>query len=123
MEIGVPRYIVSYGGTQFTSHEFKDFTRMWVYSMESHHPPMQSNVQAEHFVKTIKNSLTNAMEVREDLHLAILSYITTSLNHSLPLPAELLNSRKFRCSDVDVPRGMSAHIWVCVNKVFLKRFS
>ena len=33
----------------------------------------------------------------EDLHLAILSYITTPLNHSLPSPTELLNSRKFRC--------------------------
>ena len=58
---------------------------------------MQSNGQAECFVQTIKNSLTKAMEGGEDLHLAILSYITTPLNHSLPSPAELLNSRKFRC--------------------------
>ena len=29
--------------------------------------------------------------------MAILSYITTPLNHSLPSPAELLNSTKFRC--------------------------
>ena len=58
---------------------------------------MQSNGQAEWFVQTIKNSLTKAMEGGEDLHLAIVSYITTPLNHSLPLPAEILNSRKFRC--------------------------
>ena len=57
----------------------------------------QSNGQAEHFVQTIKNSLTKAMEGGEDPHLAILSYITTPLNHSLPSPAELLNSRKYRC--------------------------
>ena len=37
------------------------------------------------------------MEGGEDLHLAILSYITTLLNHSLPPLAELLKSRKFRC--------------------------
>ena len=37
------------------------------------------------------------MEGGEDPHLAVLSYITTPLNHSLPSPAELLNSRKFRC--------------------------
>ena len=37
------------------------------------------------------------MEGGEDPHLAALSYITTPLNHSLPFPAELLNSRKFRC--------------------------
>ena len=42
IEIGVPRCIVSDSGTQFTSQEFKDFTRLWVYSTESHHPPMYS---------------------------------------------------------------------------------
>ena len=33
----------------------------------------------------------------EDPHLAILTYATTPLNHSLPSPAELLNSRRYRC--------------------------
>ena len=37
------------------------------------------------------------MEGGEDPHLAILSYLTTPLNHSLPSPAALLNSRKLRC--------------------------
>ena len=55
---------------------------------------VQSNGQAECFVQTIKNSLTKAMEGGEDLHLAILSYITTPLNNSLSSPAELLNSRR-----------------------------
>ena len=97
-EIGVPRCIVSDGGTQFTSQEFKDFMKMWGIQHRVTSPTnAQSNGQVEHFVQTIKNSLTKAMEGGEDLHLAILSYITTSLNHSLPLPAELLNSRKFRC--------------------------
>ena len=57
----------------------------------------QSNGQAECFVQTIKNSLTKAIEGGEDPHLAILAYVTTPLNHSLPSPAELLNSRKYRC--------------------------
>ena len=48
-------------------------------------------------MQTIKNSLTKAMERRKDPHLAILAYATTPLNHSLPSPAELLNSRKYRC--------------------------
>ena len=37
------------------------------------------------------------MEGGEDPHLAILTYAATPLNHSLPSPAELLNSRKYRC--------------------------
>ena len=97
-EIGVPRCIVSDGGTQFTSQEFKDFTRTWGIQHTVTSPTnAQSNGQAEHFVQTIKNSLTKAIEGGEDLHLAILTYITTPLNHSLPSPAELLNSRKYRC--------------------------
>ena len=48
-------------------------------------------------MQTIKNSLTKAMEWGEDPHLAIFTYATTPLNHSLPSPAELLNSRKYRC--------------------------
>ena len=97
-EIGVPRCIVSDGGTQFTSQEFKDFTRRWDIQHRITSPTnAQSNGQAEHIVQTIKSSLTKAMEGGEDLHLAILSYITTPLNHSLPSPTDLLNSRKFRC--------------------------
>ena len=42
-------------------------------------------------------SFTKAMEGGEDPHLALLAYITTPLTHNLPSPAELLNSRKFRC--------------------------
>ena len=37
------------------------------------------------------------MDGGEDPHLAILAYITTPLNHSLPSLAELLNSRRYRC--------------------------
>ena len=97
-EIGIPQCIVSDGGTQFTSQEFQDFTRTWGIQHKVTSPTnAQSNGQAERFVQTIKNSLTKAMEGGEDPHLAILAYATTPLNHSLPSPAELLNSRKYRC--------------------------
>ena len=92
--VGIPRCIVSDGGTQFMLQEFKD----WHIDHRITSPTnAQSNGQAERFVQTVKNNLTKAMEGGEDLHLAILSCITTPLNHSLLLPAELLNSRKFRC--------------------------
>ena len=48
-------------------------------------------------MQTIKNSLKKAMLGGEDPHLALLAYITTPLMYNLPSPAELLNSRKFRC--------------------------
>ena len=97
-EIGVPRCIVSDGGTQFTLQEFQDFMRRWDIQHKITSPTnAHSNGQVEWFVQAIKNSLTKAMEGGEDPHLAILSYIKTPLNHSLSSPAELLNSRKFRC--------------------------
>ena len=62
-EIGIPRCIVPDGGTQFTSQEFQDFTRTWGIQHKVTSPTnAQSNGQAEHFVQTIKNSLTKAME-------------------------------------------------------------
>ena len=54
-EIGVPRCIVSDGGTQFTSQEFQDFTRRWDIQHRITSPTnAQSNGQAEWFVQTIK---------------------------------------------------------------------
>ena len=67
------------------------------YSTELHHPPMYSPMGKQSILYRLWRSLTKAMEGGEDLHLAILLYITTPLNHSLPSLAELLNSRKFRC--------------------------
>ena len=62
-EIGVPRCIVSDGGTQFMSQEFQDFMRSWDIQHKITSPTnAQSNGQAKWFVKTIKNSLAKAME-------------------------------------------------------------
>ena len=51
---------------------------------------------AEHFVQTMKASLIKTIEEGEDIDLALLTYKTTPLNHRLPSPAELLNSRKYK---------------------------
>ena len=50
---------------------------------------------AEHCVQTMKASLVKTIE-EGDVDLALLTYKTTPLNHRLPLPAELLNSRKYK---------------------------
>ena len=88
-ELGIPKTIVSDGGTQFTAQKFKDFTRKWQIEHRVTSPTnAQSNDQAERFVQTIKNSLTKVLETREDPNLALLAYITTPLTHNLPSPAE-----------------------------------
>ena len=51
---------------------------------------------AERCVQTMKASLIKTMEEGEDVDFALLTYKTTPLSHRLPLPAELLNSRKYK---------------------------
>ena len=109
-EIGIPRCIVSDGGTQFTSQKFQDFTRTWgIHHKVTSPTNAQSNGQAECFVQIIKNSLSKAIEGGEDLHLAILAYATTPLNHSLPSPAELLNSRKIQMHPTGSDQTAKSH--------------
>ena len=97
VELGVPNIIVSDGGPQYTSAEFQDFTKHWQieHRVSSPRNP-QSNGMAEHCVQTMKASLIKTIEEGEDVDLALLTYKTTPLNHRLPLPAELLNSRKYK---------------------------
>ena len=95
--LGVPNVIFSDGGPQYTSAEFKDFTKQWQieHRVTSPRNP-QSNGMAEQCVQTMKASLIKTLEEGEDVDLAPLTYKTTPLNHRLPLPAELLNSIKYK---------------------------
>ena len=96
-ELGVPYTIVSDGGPQYTSAEFRDFLEQWQieHKVSSPRNP-QSNGIAERYVQTMKASLLKTLEEGEEVNLALLSYKTSPLNHSLLSPAELLNSRKYK---------------------------
>ena len=96
-KLGVPNVIVSDGGPQYTSAEFKDFMKHWqIEHIVSSPRNSQSNGMAEHCVQTMKASLIKTIEEGEDVYLALLTNKTTPLNHRLPSPAELLNSRKYK---------------------------
>ena len=96
-KLGVPNVIVSDGGPQYTSAEFKDFKKHWQieHRVSSPRNP-QSNGVAECCMQTMKASLIKTIEEGEDVDLALLTYKTTPLNHRLPSPAELLNSSKYK---------------------------
>ena len=51
---------------------------------------------AERCVQTMKASLIKTKKVGQDVNLALLTYKTTPLSHSIPSPAELLSSRKYK---------------------------
>ena len=96
-ELGVPSVVVSDGGPQYTTTEFQDFSKHWQikHRLSSPRNP-QSNGMVQCFLQTMKASLIKTIEEGEDVDLALLTYKTTSLNHRLPSPAELLNSRKYK---------------------------
>ena len=96
-KLGVPSIIVSDGGPQYTSAEFKDFIKQWQieHRVSSPRNP-HSNCMAERCVQAMEASLIKTMEEGEEVTLALLTYKTTPLSHRLPLPAELLNSRKYK---------------------------
>ena len=82
-EMGVPNTIVSDGGPQYTSAEFRDFMKDWQieHKVSSPRDP-QSNGMAERCVQTMKASLLKTIEEGEDVNLALLTYKTTQTNAS-----------------------------------------
>ena len=93
-ECGVQKMIVPDGGPQYTSTEFKDFWGNGKLSIESHHQGIPSQMVWQRDV--YRHHLTKLWKKGEDMDLALLSYKTTPMSHRLQLPAELLNSRKYK---------------------------
>jgi hypothetical protein len=101
-QCGVPETIISDNGTQFTSHEFKEFCKANAIShilSPSYHP--QSNGRAERFVDTFKRGLLKLRgegDVNKILDTFLLAYRTTP-SATFPqerCPAELFFGRKPR---------------------------
>lgn len=93
---GIPLSLVSDGGPQFQSVEFKNFLNEWdiehVVTSPYH---SQSNGQAESSVKIVKNMLRKCKENGSDPYIALLHYRNTPKNN-LSSPAQLLMSRTLR---------------------------
>ena len=96
-EHGIPNKLITGNDTQFTSTAFKDFSRQYgfVHVTTSPYYP-QANGFIERNVQTVKNLLQKCKESRADPHLAMLGLRTTPIDHGLPSPAELLNSRVYQ---------------------------
>ena len=87
---GVPEVVTSDNGTQFTSQEFRKFTKEWNFIHETSSPHFpQANGKAENGVKIAKAILR-----QEDPLLAILMYRTTLIVELGASPAELAFGRK-----------------------------
>ena len=106
-EHGIPDKLVTGHDTQFTSALFKDFSHTYGFIHTTTSPYYkEANGFIERNVQTVKDVLQKCKESGQDPHLAMLCLRTTPLDHTLPSPAELLNSRVYQSN---LP-AMSKHI-------------
>ncbi|KAK3752542.1 hypothetical protein QZH41_016321, partial [Actinostola sp. cb2023] len=96
-EHGIPSKFVTGHDTQFTSATFHDFSQTYGFVLVTTSPYYkQANGFIERNVGIIKNVLQKCKESGADPHRAMLCLRTTPLDHKLPSPAELLNSRVYQ---------------------------
>eukprot|EP00731_Ephydatia_muelleri_P036364 Em0242g3a len=93
---GIPRFLISDNGPQFSSAEFKSFGNEWGFTHITTSPyHLQANGLAEKFVQTVKRLLNKAKADHQDPYLSILEYRNTPIDN-VGSPAQLLMSRRLR---------------------------
>ena len=94
---GIPDTVVSDNAPQYTSYEFKQFSREWefvhVTSSPHHH---KANGKAESAVKIVKSLFKKALRDNKDPWLALLDYRNTPTEGIGESPAQRLMSRRTR---------------------------
>lgn len=94
---GIPEFVFSDNGTQYSSREFKQFADDWGFQHVTSSPNYpQSNGKSERAVQTIKNMLIKSIKSGSDFQVALLNYRNTPRD-GLSSPAQMLMSRRLRC--------------------------
>ena len=90
---GIPEFMVSENGPQYSSHEMKEFAQLYGFTHITSSPRYpQSNGQAERAVQAVKKLLRTS----GDLYLSVLNYNATPMPWCGFSPSELLMGRKVR---------------------------
>ena len=94
---GIPNFVVSDNGPQFSSYEFEQFATLYQFSHQpsSPHYP-QSNGKVEKAVQTVKNLLRKSKDENQDFYLALLEFRNTPTSTTLGSPAQRLMGRRTR---------------------------
>ena len=88
---------MSDNGSQFSSHEFQEFSRQWNFKHNTSSPKYpQSNGKVEAAVKSAKTILKKSRKARTDPYLALLEYRNTPTQGMDTSPVMRLMSRRTR---------------------------
>ncbi|XP_045450007.1 uncharacterized protein K02A2.6-like [Melitaea cinxia] len=94
---GIPDIVYTDAGTQFTSFEFKTFSKEWNFKHKvispKHH---QGNGLAERYIQTVKKLLKKLIYDKKDIYLGLLMYRNTPVNTDGKSPSELLFKRNIK---------------------------
>lgn len=94
---GIPQVIISDGGPQFTSQEFKEFVKEWGISHKTSSPMHQrENGKAESAVKIMKTLLLKTFKEKGDPYIAMLEQRNTPRQDTGLSPAQLLFQKPTR---------------------------
>ena len=101
---GIPSKMITDSGSQYLSADFQNFSKLYAFEHIAvsplHH---QANGMVERCVQTVKRIIKKCKKSGQDLHLALLCYKTTPIDHNLPSPCELLNGRMYKSNLPSVP--------------------
>ncbi|XP_068674762.1 uncharacterized protein [Montipora foliosa] len=92
---GIPDTVMSDNGPQFSSEEFRHFSKRWDFEHITSSPRhLQSNGMSESAVKTAKRLVTRALLAREDAYLSLLDLRNTPTQGMTTSPAERMLNRR-----------------------------
>ena len=102
---GIPETCVSDNGPQFTSTEFKEFSRQWNFVHVTSSPAYpQSNGKVEAAVNSAKSVMRKSRKARTDQYLALLEYRNTPSQGLGTSPVQRLMSRRTRAQLPIIPK-------------------
>ena len=92
---GIPETVISDNDPQYSSKEFKKFSREWEFQHVTSSPRYpQSNGLAERSVQTVKSVLRKAEHSGQDPYLGLLELRNTPVDEQLGSPSQLLFGRR-----------------------------
>ena len=94
---GCPVKMITDGGPQYTSEEFKRFAKNWEFKIEFSSPEYpRGNGKAERSVQTVKQIIRKCKVNDEDIWPALMAYRNTPMYNNELSPSEVLFGRQIR---------------------------